>query len=97
MPEGVHPQPGHEVEILLALEVIEKNTFAALKAHGITVVGGEEKALFKIGNLIEAGHGFIVERTECGESSQLSALSFLLSVFSPRRPFWRPSDFFGRN
>ncbi len=74
MPEGVHPQSGHEVEVLLALEVIEKNTFAALKAHRITVVGGEKKALFKIGNLIEAGHGFIVERTEGG--SGLSAISF---------------------
>src|SRR5208282_783466 len=51
VPEGVHPQPGHEVEILFALEVVEENTFAALKAYGIAVVGGEKKTLFKIGNL----------------------------------------------
>src|SRR5258708_23627867 len=66
MPQRVHTQPGHEVEILLAFEVVEKNTFAALKANGIPVVGGEKKALFKIGDLIEAGHGLIVKRTDGG-------------------------------
>jgi hypothetical protein len=80
MPEGVHPQPGHEVEILFALEVVEENTLAALKAHGISVVGGEKKTLFKIGDLIEAGHGLIVERTR--SRGRLSAISFQLSVFS---------------
>ncbi len=70
MAQRVHTEPGHEVEILLAFEVVEENTFAALKADGITVVGGEKKALFKIGDLIEAGHGLIVKRTEAGRRPQ---------------------------
>ncbi len=66
MAQRVHSEPGDEVEILLAFEVVEENTFAALKANGITVVGGEKKAFFKIGDLIEAGHGLIVKRTDGG-------------------------------
>src|ERR1017187_933350 len=46
MSERVHPEAGHEIEILLTFEVVEENTFAALKADGIAVVGREEKALF---------------------------------------------------
>jgi hypothetical protein len=69
MTKGVHSQPGHEVEILLALEVIEKNALPALKAHGIAVIGREKKAFFKIGNLVEARHGFIVERALGGRTS----------------------------
>ena len=61
--EGVHPQPGYEVEIFFAFEVVEENTFAALEADGIAVVGGKKKTLFKVGDVIEAGHGLIVERT----------------------------------
>ena len=70
MPERVHAQPGHEVEILLAFEVVEENTFATLKAHGIAVVGGEKKALFKIDDLIEASHGFNCRTNEGGRAAQ---------------------------
>src|SRR5258708_20264661 len=66
MPQRVHTQRGHEVEILLPFEVVEKNTFAALKANGIPVVGGEKKALFKIGDLIGAGRGVIAKPTAGG-------------------------------
>ncbi len=62
MAEGVHAQPGHKVEILFAFEVIEENTFAALEGYGITIVGGEKKALFEIDDLFEARHGLILER-----------------------------------
>src|SRR5450759_5530196 len=51
-----------EGKILLALEVVEENALPALKAHGISVIGREKKAFFKIGDLVEARHGFIVER-----------------------------------
>jgi hypothetical protein len=67
MAQRVHSEPGHEVEILPAFEVVEENTSPALKAHGIAVVGREKKALFKIGDLIEAGHGLIVKRAEAGQ------------------------------
>src|ERR1039457_2533488 len=60
MSQRIHTQPGHKVEILLAFEVVEENTFAALEGYRIAVVGGEKKASFKIGNLIEAGHVVIV-------------------------------------
>src|SRR6202521_1898431 len=70
VPKRVYSEPGHEVEILLAFEVVEENTFAALKGDGIAVVGGEKKALFKIGDLIEAGHGLIVKRTDAGHCLQ---------------------------
>src|SRR5208282_913034 len=60
MTERVYPQPRHEVEILLAFEVVKENTLPALKAHGIAVIGREKKALFKADDLVEAGHGFIV-------------------------------------
>src|SRR5260370_40637171 len=66
MAQRVHTQSGHEVEILLAFEVVEESTFAALKGNGIAVVGWEKEALFKIGDLIEAGHGLIVKRTDTG-------------------------------
>ncbi len=62
MTQSIHTQAGNEVEILFAFEVVEKNTFAALEAYRIAVVGGEKKTLFKINDLIEAGHIFIVER-----------------------------------
>src|SRR5258707_13301054 len=86
MAQRVHTQPGHEVEILLAVEVVEENTFAALKANGIAVVGGEKKALFKIGDLREAGQGLIVKRTDGGrrvdgivDASPRAAINFLSS------------------
>jgi hypothetical protein len=56
--ERIHAQPRHKVEILLAFEVVEENAFPALKANGIAIVGGEKKALFEIGDLIEARHAF---------------------------------------
>jgi hypothetical protein len=69
MTKGVHSQSGHEIEILFALEVVEKNALPALKAHGIAVIGRKKKAFFKIGNLVEARHGFIVERALGGRTS----------------------------
>jgi hypothetical protein len=62
MAKRVDPQPGNEIKILLAFEVVKEDTFAALKRYWITVISGEKKALFKIGNLIEAGHASIVKR-----------------------------------
>src|SRR5271163_751164 len=61
MSQRVHSQPGHKVEILLAFEVVEKDSFAALEGNGIAIVGIKKKTLFKIGNLFQAGHGLIVD------------------------------------
>src|ERR1700679_2953823 len=62
MAQGVYTQSSYEVEIFLAFEVVKVHTLATLKAHGIAIVGGEQKALFKIDNFIETRHGFIVNR-----------------------------------
>ena len=95
MAQRVYSEPGHEVEILLAFEVVEKDTFAALKGNGITVVGGEKKALFNIGDLIEAGHGLIVKRTMedgLGRDSACRVFSGQRSIFTLRP---EPSEFLG--
>src|SRR5258708_35312194 len=97
MPQRVHTQPGHEVEILLAFEVVEKNTFAALKANGIPVVGGEKKALFKIGDLIEAGHGVIVKRTDGGrrvDGAVAASPREAINCYSSPRTLGVPRGFF---
>ncbi len=60
MAERVHAETGYEVEILLAFEVVEENTFAALEGNGITIVGGEKKALFEIDDLFQARHTLIL-------------------------------------
>src|SRR5580704_12410686 len=66
MAQRVDAQSGYEVEILLAFEVVEEDTFAALKAYWITVVGGEKETLFEIDDLFEAGHGLIVNPMDTG-------------------------------
>ena len=56
MAEGIHAQAGNEIEILLALEVIQENSLSFFKGNGISVVGGQEIALLKIDDLFQAGH-----------------------------------------
>jgi hypothetical protein len=62
MPKCIDAQPGHEVEILLTLEVKEEDALPTLKADWIPVIGRKKKSLFKFDDLIEAGHELIVER-----------------------------------
>src|SRR5258708_15740335 len=98
MPQRVHTQPGHEVEILPAFEVVEKNTFAAVKANGIPVVGGEKKAFFKIRDLIESGHGLIVKRTDGGrrvDGTVAASPREAVNFHSSPRTFGVPRGFSG--
>src|SRR5262249_47858582 len=56
MPQGIYPQSGHEIEITLSLEIIEKYARAALKDNRVTSVGLQQEAPFTINDPLSVAH-----------------------------------------
>src|SRR5262249_41073433 len=56
MPQGIYPQSGHEIEITLSLEIIEKYARAALKDNRVTSVGLQQEAPFTINDPLSIAH-----------------------------------------
>ncbi len=55
--QRIHSQAGNEVEILLALDVVQENSLAAFEGDRVAVIGLEKITALKVGDLFEVWHG----------------------------------------
>jgi len=53
VPQGIHSQPGNEVEILLALDVVEKHSLAPRQHHWIAAISRQQIFPFEFRNLLK--------------------------------------------
>src|SRR5712691_11370567 len=56
MPERIHPQPGHEIEVAIALDVIDKNSLAPAQHERIAVISLQQILPFQFRDLFKSGH-----------------------------------------
>src|SRR5579863_9809556 len=76
MPQRIHPQPGDEIQVALALQVIQKHALAAAEGDGITVVSLQQVLLFKVCDLFKSIHrndSILPEDDLCQSWPRLSA------------------------
>src|SRR5581483_4609823 len=67
MPERVYSQPGHKIQVLLAINVVQKNPFPPGEHDRISVVGREQEVLFTLDDLFCGCHGGLHSRAStCG-------------------------------
>ena len=63
MAECVHAQPAEEVEIALAVDVVDVHALAARDGHRITGIGIQQEFLFAIDYLLVGGHSNDLSKT----------------------------------
>ena len=56
VPEGVHAQAGHEVEIAFAPGVVDKHSLAPAQHHRIAIVGLQKKLALALCDLVKSAH-----------------------------------------
>src|SRR5207245_3217964 len=56
MPQRIHPQPRHEIEIAIALDVIDKNSLAPAQHERIAVISLQQILPFQFRDLFKSGH-----------------------------------------
>ena len=55
--EGVHSEAGNEIQVAIALAVVDEHALAAFEGDGIAVVGRQQKAALALDDFVGVGHG----------------------------------------
>ena len=56
MAQRIHAQTGYEIEIAFAVQIVEKNAFAALEDQRVAVVGLKQKLTFALDDFVRVWH-----------------------------------------
>ena len=56
MPERIHPEPGHEIQVAIALDVVDKDSLAPAQHERIAVISLQQILPFKFRDLFKRSH-----------------------------------------